>query len=319
MTAPTERENVRFHNTFDDHVGKGQAVLAQAAPKSNGQVLGPDSLTWKYFGDWRLQLFGFQRVAGTETGIAQIGKGLYEHSAVWDDIAGRAKRTAAGLMNVVYNADQQAWGRKVRDFHTTVKGTMDDGSRYHALTPELFYWIHATTVDHIIFNTDMFIRRLSYEEKAQIFEEGKAWYALYGVSDRPQPQTYDEFLQYWENMLDRAVPTQTVMHGTGYLRRGIPGPKSIPKPVWRVLSAPLNAYARTMVVGTLPAQVRSVCRLQWSNRQERRFQRCAAVIRALNPIVSRLPVRMTYVSPAVRAWTREGIDPRKLHNTPPAA
>jgi uncharacterized protein (DUF2236 family) len=193
---------------------------------------------------------------------------------------------------------------------------MDDGARYHALSPELWYWIHATFIDAIIYNTDTFIRRLSYAEKVQIFEEGKAWYALYGISDRPQPQTYEEFLRYWEDMLDRSAPTHTLMYGTGYLRRGIPGPKVVPAPVWKVLTAPLNAYARTMIVGTLPPQIRATARLEWSDRQERIFQRGAALMRRLNPVLNRLPVKVLYTPWATKAWAREGIDPRKFHNKP---
>lgn len=314
MAATTGQEDERFHNSFDEYVGDGMPMLSE---KVIAPGLGPDSLTWKFFGDMRTQLFGFQRIAGVETVIAQIGTALYEHSTVWTDVLGRGRRTQRNVMHVVYDDDHQAWGHRVRDFHTSVKGSMDDGSRYHALSPELWYWIHSTFVDAVIYNTDTFIRSLSYEEKVQIFEEGKAWYALYGISDRAQPQTYEEFLQYWEDMLDRAGPTHTLMYGTGYLRRGLPGPKAIPASVWKVLSAPLNAYARTMIVGTLPPQIRATARLEWSDRQQRAFRRNAALIRRLNPVINRLvPVRVLYASWATKAWGRAGIDPRKIHNKP---
>ncbi|MGC7323041.1 oxygenase MpaB family protein, partial [Mycobacteroides abscessus subsp. massiliense] len=97
-------------------------------------------------------------------------------------------------------ADPQKWGRMVRDFHKPITGTISDGTRYHALNPELFYWAHATFVDQVLYITDTFIRRLSYEEKVRIFEESKVWYSLYGVSARNQPQTYDEFVTYMESM-----------------------------------------------------------------------------------------------------------------------
>ena len=179
--------------------------LADAAP-----VLGPDSLIWKFYGDYRTQLFGFQRVAGTENCIEQLGQGVLDHSVIFSDTLGRAKRTAPPLMNTVYSDDPHQWGRTVRDFHKPIKGTVSDGSRYHALNPELFYWAHATFVDQVLYNTDMFIRRLSHAEKEQIFDESKVWYSLYGVSDRGQPQTYDDFVDYWDGMLERFVPHKTV-------------------------------------------------------------------------------------------------------------
>lgn len=277
------------------------------------QRLGPTSLIWKFYGDVRTQLFGFQRAAGTENCIEQLGQGVLDHSVVFSDTLGRAKRTGPPLMRTVYSEDPHGWGRTVRDFHKPIKGTIGDGSRYHALNPELFYWAHATFVDQILYNTDTFIRRLSRAEKEQIFEESKIWYGLYGVSDRSQPQTYDEFVAYWDGMLDRFVPHKTVLYGTGYLRKGIPGPRKLPALIWRILSAPLNAYARLVIVGTLPPQMREVCDLDWNAKKERRFQRFAALMRGLNPVLGRLPVRLIYLPWAAQAWTRSGVDPRRLH------
>ena len=276
--------------------------------------LGPDSLIWKFYGDNRTQFFGFQRTAGVENCIEQLGQGVLDHSVVFSDTLGRAKRTGPPLMKTVYSDDPHEWGRKVRDFHKPIKGTISDGSRYHALNPELFYRAHATFVDQVIYMTDTFIRRLSDAEKQQIFDEGKIWYSLYGVSDRGQPQTHADFVAYWDDMLERFVPHKTVLYGTGYIRKGIPGPRWIPRPVWKILSAPLNAYTRLVLVGTMPQQMRDVCQLEWNDKKEKRFQRFAAVVRTLNPLVNRLPLWLIYTPWAVTAWRNAGVDPRKLHN-----
>jgi len=276
--------------------------------------LGPDSLIWKFYGDNRTQFFGFQRTAGVENCIEQLGQGVLDHSVVFSDTLGRAKRTGPPLMKTVYSDDPHEWGRNVRDFHKPIKGTISDGSRYHALNPELFYWAHATFVDQVIYMTDTFIRRLSDAEKQQIFDEGKIWYRLYGVSDRGQPQTYADFVAYWDDMLERFVPHKTVLYGTGYIRKGIPGPRWIPKPVWKILSAPLNAYTRLVLVGTMPQQMRDVCQLEWNDKKEKRFQRFAAGVRTLNPLVNRLPLWLIYTPWAVTAWRSAGVDPRRLHN-----
>jgi uncharacterized protein (DUF2236 family) len=178
----------------------------------------------------------------------------------------------------------------------------------------LFYWAHATFVDQVIYNTDMFIRRLSDAEKEEIFDEGKLWYSLYGVSGRGQPETYAEFVAYWDDMLERFVPHKTVLYGTGYIRKGIPGPRWMPKQIWKILSAPLNAYTRLVLVGTMPPQMRDVCQMEWDAKKEKRFQRFAAVVRALNPLINRLPLGLLYTPWAVTACRRAGVDPRRLHN-----
>lgn len=278
--------------------------------------LGADSLIWKFAGDVRAAL-GFQRLAGTENCIEQLAQGVEDHSVIFTDFLGRARRTGPPVMRTVYSADPQKWGHTVRDFHRDIKGTIADGSRYHALNPELFYWAHATFVDQVLYITDTFIRRLSEAEKEQIFEESKIWYQLYGISDRSQPQTYAEFRAYWDDMLTRFVPHKTIIYATGYIRQGLPRPARIPAPLWKVVSAPMNAAIGTIVVGTLPPEMRAVCNLEWNNRREKNFKRFAAVMRALNPIINRLPLRWLYVPWAYEGWQRVGVDPRRLHNHRP--
>lgn len=298
---------------FDDGVREAVPMPVDDEGSAASPRLGAESLVWKFYGDVRGAL-GFQRLAGTENCIEQLGKAVEDHSVIFSDTIGRARRSGPPIMKTVYSADPHAWGRTVRDFHKPIKGTISDGSPYHALNPELFYWAHATFVDQVLYITDTFIRRLSYAEKVQIFEESKVWYQLYGVSGRNQPQTYDEFVEYWDGMLDRFVPTKTIRYATGYLRQGIPGPRFVPAPVWSVLSAPLNAFLRTVIVGTLPPQMREVCGLEWDAKKEKSFQRFAAGMRRMNPVFNRLPVQLLYLPWAAKAWKRVGVDPRKLHN-----
>jgi uncharacterized protein (DUF2236 family) len=293
---------------FGRYVRDAQPAIIDASEEDFG--LGPDTLIWKFYGDIRVQLFGFQRLAATENAIEQLATAVDQHSAIFGDFLGRAKRTAIPVLNTVYDENPTAWGHKVRDFHRDIKGSMADGSRYHALNPELFYWAHATFIDQIIYCTDTFIRRLTRDEKEQIFQEGKRWYRLYGVSARNQPQTYREFEQYWSDMLQRFTATPTVRYGTGYIRKGLPVPKGVPTPVWKVVTAPVNGYTRTVIAGTLPAILRELCGLAWSDRRQRTFDRIAAISRALNPIVSRLPVTLLYAPWAASGWRRAEIDPR---------
>ncbi|BCI92184.1 hypothetical protein NIIDMKKI_73900 [Mycobacterium kansasii] len=61
---------------FDTGVREGLPVLVeQPADQSALPRLGPDSLIWKFYGDHRTQIFGFQRVAGTENCIEQLAQG----------------------------------------------------------------------------------------------------------------------------------------------------------------------------------------------------------------------------------------------------
>ncbi len=315
MAADPQNVAVDTAPAFDVGIREAEPMPLEEEPPAR---LGPDSLIWKYFGDVRTTRLCFQRLAGTENSIEQLAKGVQDHSVFFEDPIARGRRTGPPISKTVYAADATYWGRTVRDFHKPIKGTIDsDGSRYHALNPELYYWAHATFVDEVIYATDTFIRRLSYQEKVRIFEESKVWYRLYGVSDRSQPQTYEEFLEYWNSMCDRFVPNPIIRYATGYIRKGVPRPKrfrKLPMPVWNLLSTPLNGFIRTVIVGTLPQQMRAVCGLDWDDKKEKRFQRFAAAMRALNPVFNRLPVHVLYSPWAAEAWEREGIDPRKILN-----
>ncbi|MEV0362466.1 oxygenase MpaB family protein [Nocardia fusca] len=305
----------RYHDSdpfgFDRHVR--EALPMPVTAPADTPKLGPDSLIWKFYGDIRVQLFGFQRLAATENAIAELAQAVSDHSVIFGDFLGRATRTARPVLKTVYSEDPHTWGRTVRDFHTGIKGAMPDGARYHALNPELFYWAHATFLDQILYCTDTFVRRLTRAEQEQVFDEGKTWYQLYGVSARNQPATYDEFVDYWDSMLERFTSTKAVVYGTGYIRKGIPPLGPIPRPVWRLLSAPINAYTRTMITGTLPPQLRRVCGLDWSQQQENTFQRNAATIRALDPAFDHLPLRARYAPWAADGWERTGTNPRTVH------
>jgi uncharacterized protein (DUF2236 family) len=80
------------------------------------------------------------------------------------------------------------------------------------------------------------------------------------------------------------------------------------------LSAPLNAYTRLVLVGTMPQQMRDVCGLEWNAKKEKHFQRFAAVMRGLNPLINRLPLWLIYTPWAVTAWRSAGVNPRRMHN-----
>lgn len=183
--------------------------------------LGPDSPTWKFYGDHRTAFFGFQRTAGVENCIEQLAQGVLDHSVVFSDTLGRARRTAPLLMHAVYSDDPQAWGRKVRDFHKPIKGTVSDGSRYHALNPQA------------------------------------------GPAD--------------------SVRAAQRTHPAG---RG----------------------------GHFAPRMQVVCQLEWNAKKDKRFQRLAATVQALNPLINRLPLSVVYLPSAARAWRRVGVDPRGLHN-----
>ncbi len=214
--------------------------------------LGPDSLTWRYFGDNRMALLG-PRAAVLQNMLPALGQGVEDHSVWFAETLARLQRSIPPIYNTVYGADPGTSGHEVRDFHKPIKGRLPDGSPYSALNPETYYWAHACFVEHLITATDTFIRRLSEAEKEQLFGESITWFERYGVSSRGTPQTYAEFVDYFEDALEsRLVAHRTAAYGVGYATKGWPRPSRVPRAVWWVIRRPVNAISSSLTIGGMP-------------------------------------------------------------------
>jgi uncharacterized protein (DUF2236 family) len=262
--------------------------------------LGPQSLVWRYFGDHRMFLIG-PRPAVLQNMLAELGQGVLDHSVFFSDTSARIKRSLPPIFKTVYGSDDDNTGQQVRDFHTQIKGFMPPGEgkaeRYHALDPDTYFWAHATFVEQVLYFADTFVKRLTDEEKQQIYLESKTWYRRYGVSERPMPADYREFEKYWDHMMNHVmVAHPTAKYGVGYVTKGFPRPKGVSPLAWRLVSPVFNPVAAFLTTGGMPPRGRELLGLPWSDRQERRYQRFAAVWRSrpVNWLWDHLPMRVRY-------------------------
>ena len=93
------------------------------------QPLGPDSLTWKYFGDWRGMLQG--PWAGSMQNMhPQLGAAVEEYSTFRREPWPRVLRSLYPIGGVVFDGDRApTTGAEVREYHTTIKGVDQAGAR----------------------------------------------------------------------------------------------------------------------------------------------------------------------------------------------
>ena len=275
--------------------------MAELRESSAGQTadalpLGPQSLVWRYFGDNRMFLIG-PRPAVLQNMLAELGQGVLDHSVFFSDTSARIKRSLPPIFKTVYGSDDDNTGQQVRDFHHQIKGDMPNGDRYHALDPDTYFWAHATFVEQVLYFADTFVKRLTDAEKEQIYLESKTWYRRYGVSERPMPANYQEFEKYWDHMIERVVIAHpTAKYGVGYVTKGFPCPKGVSPLVWRAVAPVFNPLAAFLTTGGMPPRARTLLGLPWSDRQERRYQRFAAIWRSrpVNLLWDHLPMRLRY-------------------------
>lgn len=197
-----------------------------------------------------------------------------------------------------------ATGREVRDYHRDIKGRMDDGGRYHALDPDVFYWAHATFWYGNVRLCERFGPWLTEDQKRQLFEESKAWYAMYGVSMRPVPDTYEDFLEYWDHMCRNVLRDHPAVRAVLDIDQLPPPPNLgfIPKPLWRVMAKPNQKFFMWLTTGFYDQPVRETLGLKWTERDEKAFTLFG---KGVNLVMHRLVPKRLLLHPRPRdAWDR---------------
>jgi uncharacterized protein (DUF2236 family) len=264
--------------------------------------LGPDSLTWRYFGLW----LGF--AYGSVPQLLQVmhpvlGHAVDEHSNIKDDPFDRLIRSMGPIYGVIYDgpgAEQTA--RAVRGYHEQIKGTMPSGERYSALNPEVFHWAHATFVEGLIYGFSDILGPFSRAEQEQLYAESRQWYRLYGMSMVNVPETLDEFDAYWDHYVaDVLEPTPFSGWLVEAFRRPPPPPGLtwLPAPLWRPLSRVGGQAAVVLATERLPERVRHELALPWT-----RAHRVEAVLlrRTLRTLNNLLPRHRRYHPRPLAGW-----------------
>ncbi len=230
--------------------------------------LGPDSLTWKYFGDLRTGMMGVW-IGALQNMYPELGAGVEEHSIVMREPLQRVARSVYPIMGVVYDGDRaQHTGEQIRGYHDTIKGVDSAGRRYHALNPETFYWAHATFFMLVLKTAEYFCGGLTEAEKRQLFDEHVQWYRMYGMSMRPVPKSWEEFCEYWDRVCRDELEINRA--ALDILQMRIPKPKFVPMPtpVWDQFFKPLIAGQRWIAAGLFDPAVREKAGMRWTPADE---------------------------------------------------
>lgn len=265
--------------------------------------LGPESLTWKYFGDWRGMLQGIW--AGSMQNMHPgLGAGVEEHSTFFEERWQRLYRSLYPIGGVVFDGDRaEETARQVRGYHEQIKGVDSKGRRYHALDPETFYWAHATFFMGTVLTADHFMGGLTEAQKRQLFDEHIQWYRLYGMSMKPVPDTWEDFQTYWMRMCTDVLEDNKATRDVLDLSRLGPPPYAswIPAPVWSVLRTPVARGFVWLTIGLYEQPVRELLGYRWTRRDERLLE---VVGRGVNALFTLVPPRYRMHPRGRAGWDR---------------
>ncbi|ASR36475.1 hypothetical protein BAY61_17320 [Prauserella marina] len=273
------------------------------------EPLGPDSLTWRYFGDWRGLLIALW--AGSMQNMHPgLGAGVEQHSRFFAERWQRLFRSLYPIGGVVYDGPRaEATAREVRGYHDTIKGTDRHGRRYHALDPGTFYWAHATFFVSTLLIAENFMGGLTEAQKRTLFDEHVTWYRMYGMSMRSVPGSWEEFGAYWDHMcadvLEDNKATRDVLDIGAIAKPATL--RLLPGPLWRLARIPMAKGFVWLTVGMYDPVVRQRLGYSWSARDERLHRLFG---RAVNAAFRLVPFERRYHPRARAGWRRaRGADP----------
>lgn len=232
------------------------------------EPLGPESLTWRYFGDWRGLLQGLW--AGSMQNMhPQLGAGVEQYSKFFDERFERLYRSLYPIGGVVFDGPRaHQTALQVRGYHEQIKGVDSQGRRYSALNPEVFYWAHATFFLGTVMTAEHFCGGLTDAQRRQLYEEHKQWYRLYDMSMRPVPDTWEDFQAYYDHMCENVLEVnKAALDVLDLSRLGKPPAMPwLPDWLWR-LQRPLIARGFVwLTIGMYHPAIRAKLGYTWSRR-----------------------------------------------------
>lgn len=257
-------------------------------PEARALTLGPDSVSWRYSSDLRL-FFGALTALLMQVAHPTVGSGVRDHSNFQQEPWARLFRTVDWVNLTIYGGpDAVEVGQRLREMHRSIKGTNPDGSRYHALEPGVYAWVHATLLWSIVDGQRRYGAGMSQAEVDRFYQEWLGLGRLLGIRDGDLSSTWDEFLAYF----DKTIETQLTHHPTvdTVLRASArPAlPEWFPRwtmPLWRLFRLPMAHVLMLTGIGGLPPAVRDRLGLRWTRWQERELRLIAAVSRGLTPVL----------------------------------
>jgi uncharacterized protein (DUF2236 family) len=294
---------------------EAEAAVVAGCPVSAGgydaMPLGPDSLTWKYFGQWT-GLFQGTWAGSMQNMHPQLGAAVEEHSIFFRERIPRLLRSIYPIGGVVFDGDRAPQtGAEVRDYHLDIKGVDKQGRRYSALNPDVFYWAHATFFKSTLLAAEKFGGGLTEADKRQLFDEHVRWYSMYGMSMRPVPKSWEDFQEYWDhmcrNVLENNYAAREVMDLSTMPKH--PSLNWIPGPLWALNLKVMQRFLTFMTVALYDPPVRELMGYTWSPRQawlHKRF--CDGVTLAVKVLPKRALMHPRKRSAVDRASGRLPVD-----------
>jgi uncharacterized protein (DUF2236 family) len=266
----------------------------------DGLILGPDSVAWRVTSDLRLNVAMLYPLL-LQVAHPTVDAGVAEHSDFehrpWD----RLMRTMDYVSLLVYGGREAATaGRRLRHLHRRFTGTKPDGTRYSALEPTAYAWVHATLIATYVYANAHFGTPMTPAETHRFYLEYRGLGRLIGVRERDLPPTWPQFQTYFRRTArTKLEPTASVQRVLSTIHNVTAPPTPITGTLWPILRLPAGRVVTLGGIGLLDPIVRRRLQINWSALDEAQFRILSAVTRHLSPL---MPNTLKVTGPGHLRW-----------------
>ena len=274
------------------------------------QTVGPDSLTWKYFGDSRI-LFVIGQAFVLQISHPIIDAAIETQSTYKQDPWGRTRRSFKYLWPVVYSRPAEAveTGQFLRHWHSKIKGVSEQGVAYDAFDPEAYAWVHITAYDAMVRLAALIQKKpLTDTELDQLYDEWKVVGRLLGCEKESLPPDRRAYWDHYRFMIEKRLEyTDSADYWISrrFIQHLQPPFRWIPAWLWRTLMSPVSRIFDGILRVSLPDAYKQRFNISTTRGEECMFRFLVNTANLIWPI---LPLRLKYVP---HAW--QGVKDARQH------
>lgn len=177
---------------------------------THGGFFGPSSMMWEINRVPFLMLFAETELY-LQLAHPPSAQGVYDHSKrLKEEPLQRFQSTFFYIWGMIYGDVGQATklALTLQGIHARIKGTLPvdagpykAGYEYSANDPFALLWIHATHWYAVMRTYEVFVRKLSPQEKNAYIADTKTYAMLLGIPEEMIPSTWSEFKDYFDSMI----------------------------------------------------------------------------------------------------------------------
>lgn len=268
-------------------------------------LVGPDSMAWRFSSDARLYLAMMYPLL-LQVAHPTVAAGVHDYSDFerrpWD----RLLRTLDYVNLLVYGGGEAVpAGRRLRELHKGFRGVRADGTRYSALEPRAYTWVHATLIATYVAGHARFGHPMRPDQIDRFYREYRGLGRLIGIRERDLPPDWVGFRAYFDHTVKTELErTESVIRVLRTVREVASPPVPLPPALWRMLRLPASRALWLGGVGMMSPALRRRLGIGWTVLDESAFRGLGMLTRSWDPV---LPESLRISGPGHLRWRTDAI------------